>query len=112
MPCDRITKPRQTVAQRMAEVRKATARIDALLAAQRVQVKVGKKGGVVFIGIPDDVRDGLTDNCVYRRVMSGGSHAARQAIVKAERLAGHTVDKKVVAAGLHSHDGGATWSHD
>ena len=46
--------PRQTVAQRMAEVRKATARIDALLAAKKVKVKFGKQGGVVFIGIPDE----------------------------------------------------------
>jgi hypothetical protein len=109
MPCNTQLKPRQTVAERMREVRKATARIDALLAAQKVKVKVGKKGGVVFIGIPDEVRDGMTDACVYRAIMAKGSHASRQAIVKAEHLAGRAVDRKVVATGLHSHDGGATW---
>lgn len=109
MPCNTQLKPRQTVAQRMAEVRKATARIDALVAAQKVQVKVGKKGGIVFIGVPDDVRDGMTDACVYRAIMSKGSHAARHAITKAEQHAGRAVDKKVVATGLHSHDGGQSW---
>lgn len=109
MPCNTRLKPRQTVAERMREVRKATARIDALLAARKIKVKFGR--GVAFIGIPDDVRDGLTDACVYRRIMASGSHAARQEIVKAERLAGLSTEraKQVVGGGMHSHDGGTTW---
>lgn len=112
MVCYRKLKAKQTVAERQREVRSAKARIDALLAAKKVQVKVGKKGGVVFIGIPDDVRNGVTDACVYNRVMTSGSHQARQEIVKAERLAGYTSEqvKKVVGSGLHSHDNGRTWS--
>jgi len=109
VPCDTTLKPQQTVAERMREVRSAAARIDALLAAKKVQVKIGRNGAIAFIGIPDSVRDGLTDACIYRRIMNSGSSAARMQIAAAERLAGRAVDKKVVAAGVHSHDGGQTW---
>lgn len=110
MPCNTRLKPRQTLAQRAAEVRKAGEAIDKLLAAGKVKVKIDRRtGGVAFLDIPDDVRDGLTDNCIYRRITSSGSHKARQAIAIAERLAGRSVDRTAVSAGLHSHDGGATW---
>ncbi|AAN02025.1 hypothetical protein SEA_NIEBRUSAYLOR_93 [Mycobacterium phage NiebruSaylor] len=109
MPCDTVLKKGQTVSERAAEVRKAGQEIDRLLAAGRVKVKVGPQGAVTFLNIPEDVRAGITDACVYRRIMASGSHSARQAIAQAERLAGRAVDKKVVATGIHSHDGGQTW---
>jgi hypothetical protein len=93
----------------MAEVRSASVRIAALVAAQKVKVKIGPQGAIAFIGIPDDQRVGMTDACIYRRIMASGTHAARQEIVKAERLAGRGVDKRVVAQGIHSHDNGASW---
>jgi hypothetical protein len=109
MPCDRVLKPQQTIAERMREVRKATTRIAALLAAKKVKIKIGPQGAVAFIGIPDEVRDGLTDVCIYRRVMASGTHAARQEIAKAEQLSGRSISKQVVGQGVHSHDGGQTW---
>lgn len=109
MPCDTQLKKGQTIAERALEVRKAGQEIDRLLSAGRVGVKIGPQGAVTFIGIPDDVRSGITDACVYRRIMTSGSHSARQAIAKAEQLAGRAVDKKAVATGIHSHDGGKTW---
>lgn len=110
MPCDTIrSTPKQTVAERMAEVRSASARIAALLAAKKVQVKIGSQGAVAFIGIPDQDRVGMTDACIYRRIMASGTHGAKMAIAKAEQLAGRTADKKVIAQGVHSHDGGQTW---
>lgn len=110
MPCDTIrSTPRQTVAERMAEVRSASARIAALLASKKVQVKIGPQGAVTFIGIPDQDRVGMTDACIYRRIMASGTHGAKMAIAKAEQLAGRTADKKVIAQGVHSHDGGHTW---
>ena len=109
MPCDRKLKKGQTIAERAAELRKRGQQVDRLLAAGRVSAKVGGQGGITFIGIPEDVRDGMTDACVYRAIMARGSHQAKMAIIKAERLAGRTVDKAVVASGLHSHDGGASW---
>lgn len=110
MPCDSVrSTPRQTVAERMAEVRSASARIAALLASKKVQVKIGPQGAVTFIGIPDQDRVGMTDACIYRRIMASGTHGAKMAIAKAEQLAGRTADKKVIAQGVHSHDGGHTW---
>lgn len=114
MPCDTIrTSPQQTLAERAREVRAAGAKIDKMLAANQAKVKVDKRtGGIIFEGIPDEVRNKMTDACVYRAIMARGSHAARQAIVKAERLAGRQVNRKEVLAGLHSHDGGQTWGKD
>jgi hypothetical protein len=109
MPCNTKLKKGQTIAQRAAELRKRGEQVDKLLAAGRVSATVGKQGGIAFVGIPEDVRDGMTDACVYRAIMARGSHQAKMAIAKAERLAGRAVDKKVVAAGLHSHDNGHTW---
>lgn len=109
MPCDRKLKKGQTITERAAELRKRGQQIDGMLATGRVGAKVGGQGGITFTGIPEDVRDGMTDACVYRAIMARGSHQAKMAIAKAERLAGRTVDKKVVASGLHSHDGGASW---
>lgn len=110
MPCNTKLKPRQTVSQRAAEVRKAAASIDKLLGAKKVTAKVGPQGAVTFTGIPDDVRDGMTDACIYRTITRTGSAAAKMAIQRAEQLAGRAVDRKTVALGVHSHDGGQTWS--
>ena len=109
MPCDTMRRANQTVQERATEVRKAVAAIDKMVAAKKVQVKVGPQGAVTFIGIPDEDRAGVTDACAYRRIMATGSTAAKMAIARAEQLAGRAVDRKVVAQGIHSHDGGATW---
>lgn len=109
MPCATRLKKGQTIAQRAAELRKRGEQIDKMLGAGRVGVKIGPQGAVVFTGIPEDVRDGMTDACVYRAIMARGSHAAKMAIAKAERLAGRAVDRKVVSQGVHSHDGGQSW---
>lgn len=93
----------------MTEVRKAVARIDSLISSRKVSVKVGPQGAVTFTGISDDDRDGVTDACVYRMLATSGSAATRMAIARAEQIAGRAVDRKVVAHGTHSHDGGVTW---
>lgn len=109
MPCDTRLKPRQTVAQRVTEVRKAQQRIEKLLASRRVTAKVGPQGAVAFLGLSEDERDGLTDACIYRHVMLKGSAAAKLALMKAEQQAGRSVDRRVVSQGVHSHDGGQSW---
>lgn len=109
MPCFTTLKPRQTVSERAAEVRKAVSAVDKLLASKKVKVKIGPQGAVTFIDIPTDVRDGMTDACIYRTLTRTGSAAAKMAIARAEQLAGRSVDRKVVAQGVHSHDGGQTW---
>jgi hypothetical protein len=111
MACETRLKPKQTISQRADEVRRAVARLADALASGRAKVKVGPQGAVVFTGLADDGRDGVTDACAYRRIMSTGSALARAAIVRAEQMAGRAVDRKVVAVGAHSHDFGKTW-HD
>jgi hypothetical protein len=111
MPCDTRLKPRQTIQERATEVRKATERLAQALAAGRVKVKVGPQGAVAFEGWDQTSRDGITDACAYRRIMSTGSAMARMAIARAEQMAGRTVDKQVIGQGVHSHDNGRTW-HD
>jgi len=111
MPCDTRLKPRQTISERKDEVRRVQERVIAGLKSGKIKPKVDAKGGVVFTGLTDDERDGVTDGCIYRRVMVSGSQLAIQEIIKAERLAGRSVDKQLVAQGYHSHDGGGTWHH-
>jgi hypothetical protein len=111
MPCDTQLKPRQTIQERAAEVRKAVERFQRGLANGSIKAVVGAKGGIAFTGISDTDRDGVTDACAYRRIMSTGSALARQQIARAEQLAGRSVDRRAIANGLHSHDGGKHW-HD
>jgi hypothetical protein len=109
MPCNTALKPNQTIAQRAIEVRKAAARIDKLLVKRKIEMTVGPQGAVVFTGLSTEERDGMTDACIYRMLTRSGSAATKMAIVRAEQLAGRSVDRKVIASGVHSHDGGSTW---
>lgn len=111
MPCDTKLKRNQTIQQRAEEVRRAVGRIDFLLLSRRVKPKVGAQGAIAFEGIPEDVRDGVTDACIYRRIMATGSALAKAELARAELLAGRSVDRRVIAQGHHSHDGGQSW-HD
>lgn len=110
MPCDTIfTKPKQTAQQRAEEVRRAVSTLDALLKRRRAQVKIGPQGAIAFVGWPETDRDGVTDACAYRRIMATGSALAKAEIARAEAMSGRAVNRRVVATGVHSHDGGATW---
>jgi hypothetical protein len=111
MTCDTRLKPRQTILERKSEVQQAVRTLDRLIAARRIQVRVGPKGGIAFQGWIDSDRDGVTDACAYRRIMATGSALAKAEIAKAEQLAGRSVDRQALAHGHHSHDGGRTW-HD
>lgn len=111
MPCDTVLKPRQTIQQRASEVRRAVSKLDWLIKTRRAQARVGPQGAITFVGLNNEDRDGVTDSCLYRRLMATGSGLAKAEIARAEALAGRKVDRKVVAAGVHSHDGGRSW-HD
>lgn len=110
MACDTMLVAGQTLAQRKEQVRKAADVIDKLIAARKAGVRVGPQGAVTFTGIPDTDRAGMTDACIYRMLTRKGSAATKMAIQRAEQLAGRSVDRKVVGHGVHSHDGGQTWS--
>jgi hypothetical protein len=111
MSCDTRLKPKQTISQRAEEVRRAIAKLSDAVAAGRVKVTIGAQGAIAFEGWDAAERDGVTDACAYRRLMVSGSALAKAAIARAEQLAGRSVDRRVIAQGAHSHDGGRTW-HD
>ncbi|MGH7178000.1 MAG: hypothetical protein ACREJC_11515 [Tepidisphaeraceae bacterium] len=108
MPCNTKLKPRQTTQQRAEEIRRAIIGLDQALRMRGVKAVIGPQGAVAFAGW-DNSRDGITDACAYRRIMATGSALARAEIARAEQLAGRAVDRRTVAQGVHSHDGGATW---
>jgi hypothetical protein len=111
MPCDSMKKPNQTLAQRREEIRKRMKKVDRLVAQKKVKLKVGPQGAVVLIGLSAEDRDGMTDSCIVRRIMATGSAPAKLEIEKARILAGCTPAQvqQAVKAGVHSHDGGASW---
>ena len=110
MPCDTRLKTNQTISQRAEEVRRVVT--SRLLHGQRHRQGSRRAAGSHrFDGIPVDERDGVTDACIYRRLMATGSGLAKAMIAKAELMAGRSINKQAVAQGVHSHDGGHTW-HD
>ena len=111
MPCDTQNLPGQTLSSRKDEVLKAVGRLNTLLAAGAVKAKVGPQGAIAFEGWTTEDRSRVTDACAYRRIMATGSGLAKAQIAKAELMAGRSVNRQVVASGVHSHDHGVTW-HD
>lgn len=110
MPCDsRPFTARQTLTERKLQVVESVAKLARELANGRVKAKVGPQGAITFQGWSDAERNGVTDNCAYRRIMATGSTQAKLAIMKAEQAAGRSVNRQAVAQGHHSHDGGTTW---
>lgn len=109
MPCDTRLKQGQTISQRVDEVKRVVARLDSMLASGRARAIVGPQGAVAFEGLSTEERDGVTDACAYRRLMSSGSSLAKAALARAEAMSGRTIDRQMVAQGAHSHDGGRTW---
>lgn len=111
MPCDTRLKPKQTLQERAAEVRRAVVTLDKLIVAGQVRITVGPQGAVAFSAWADIDRDGVTDACAYRRLMVSGSALAKAKIAQAEQMSGRSIDKQALAHGHHSHDGGKTWHH-
>jgi len=112
MPCDTRLKANQTLTQRKNEVRDVIQRTAALLASGKIRAIVDRRtGAIAFAGLSDRDRDGVTDACMYRRIMSTGGVAAKLAIARAEQMAGRSVSLQALAAGVHSHDNGSTWHH-
>ncbi len=99
----------QTISERKQEVREVVKTLDGYLVRGLAKVIIGPQGGVTFTGFPDAERDGVTDNCAYRLLMSTGSSLAKAAIARAEAMSGRSINKQAIAAGLHSHDGGHSW---
>ena len=94
-----------TPAKKSAQ-REALERLNAGLIDGSVRVIIGKAGGITFAGWTN--REDVSDVCAYRAMAN--SPAMRRAIFKAEAMQGNKLDPRAIAGGLHSHDGGATWT--
>ena len=112
MVCWTFQRPKQTPAERKAEIAKTVEKFARGLAGGTVKVVIGPKGEVAFTGIPAVERNNVSDSCVYRAIMSTGFALARQQIARAEQLAGRRVDQKALAGGHHGHfdsNGNVSW---
>jgi hypothetical protein len=109
MACDTRLRAKQTKQERGEEIRRAIAALASGLATGRIKASVGQQGAIAFAGWLEGQRDGVSDACAYRYIMATGSALAKQAIAKAELLAGRSVNNRALAQGIHSHDGGRTW---
>lgn len=109
MTCETRLRPKQSISDRKLEIRKAVERLSYSLARGQIKPFVGPQGAIAFQGWDDRGRDGVSDACGYRMIMSTGSALARAAIEKAETMAGRGVDRKVIGQGIHSHNNGQTW---
>lgn len=104
MPCD--TRPNLTE-EAKANQRDALARLQAALGAGSASIVISRQGAVAFNGWADAERAGLSDLCAFRRLANAPE--LRKALARAEAKAGMKLDRRMLAAGVHSHDGGATW---
>ena len=114
MPCDtRSRLPGQTLDQRKTEVRTAIAALSAALAAGTAKAIVSRAtGSVAFRGWAEGENARVSDACAFRMILSGGSVLAKQAIARAEQLAGRTVSREALTQGIHAHadkDGNLVW---
>jgi hypothetical protein len=102
-----------TEEERKRQVRRTVETLDKALANKRARAVVGPQGAVTFTGEGIGgvlAENRVSDACAYRKIMATGSALARAAIARAEQLAGRSVDRATVAAGVHSHDGGKSWN--
>lgn len=113
MACDMMLKPRQSLTERKAEVKKALTQLEKLIAAGQVTVRVGTegmaKGAVAFKGWADTEREGISDACALRLLMVTGSATTKMKLAQAQQMAGTNFNRQTLAHGVHSHDGGNTW---
>lgn len=117
MPCDsRPIRRAQTLQERVEEVRRLVLGLDRALLRRQVKAVVGPQGSITFAGQVEGKawdaiksENGLSDACAYRLLMVVGSSIAKAEIARAEALAGRPVNRQAVNAGVHSHDGGASW---
>lgn len=110
MVCETRRRRGQSLNERKLEVKKVIYDINSLIATGKVKPVVDRKtGAIAFQGFDENLRDDVTDACVYRQLMISGSSLTKAKIAQAEAMAGRTVNKEAVAAGIHSHDGGRTF---
>jgi hypothetical protein len=109
MACDTMRKVGVSPVQRAREVGLSLERLERALKERRARVTIAPNGAIAFAGWTTEERDGVTDACAYRRLTAKSSWELRQAVARAEAEQGRKVNQQAIAAGFHSHDGGASW---
>lgn len=98
---------REETEQVKEEKQKALRRLEAGLATGNAIAVISAQGAIAFRGWHDNA--GVSDVCAYRALLASNSPGLRRAIARAEAMSGRKVNARAIAAGVHSHDGGATW---
>jgi hypothetical protein len=108
MPCESMRPVGMTEEQREAAIDASLRKLEEALTVGTVEIRISEEGAVVLVGW--ETRDGVTDVCAVRRLEADGSWEWRQALASAEAMSGRTLNMNSVNSGIHSHDGGTTWS--
>jgi len=108
MVCEMENEQGQTEEERREEVDKALSDLSAEIEAGRVRIIIGPNGAVAFAGW--EGRKRLSDVCAFRRLSAEGCWPLQRAVAAAEMQSGRKVNLAAVGSGVHSHDGGRTWS--
>lgn len=108
MSCISQMRKNQTLKQREREINEALKRLERYLQTGSVKIQIGNQGAIAFNGWKD--RNDVTDVCAYRMLTLSNSWALKQAVKRAEMISGKKVNERAIAAGVHSHDNGHTWS--
>jgi hypothetical protein len=114
MPCESTrTRPDQTMTERKIEVREAIAALSVALVSGRARAIIDKRtGAIAFQGWTEGRDARVTDLCGLRLIGVFGSASAKQAIAKAEMLAGRTVNRQAAVHGHAGADGTMQWHHN
>src|SRR5690349_832609 len=100
MVCDLRLRPRQTPQQRKSDIQKAIEKLTKDIVSGKVKPTMGPNGSVSFKNWAEADRDGITDECALRRILSGNNMMAKMALAQAEQLAGRKFN---VNGGFHAH---------
>ncbi|MHC4715055.1 MAG: hypothetical protein ACYTAN_17575 [Planctomycetota bacterium] len=100
----------QTEEERREEVDEALAELARSIEGGKVRVIIGPTGAVAFAGWTEADRKRLSDVCAFRRLTAEGSWPLQRAVAAAEMQSGRKVNLAAIGSGVHSHDGGRTWS--
>jgi len=104
-------RPSQALELHRDQVREIIAFTDELIRKGKIKIVVDKRtGAIAFDGMTPQERGNVSDACTYRMIMATGTVLAKQAIARAEQLAGRGVNRQALTGGVHSHDVGQSWS--
>lgn len=105
MVCYSRRKAEETPEQRRKRIDSALRLLASQLGSGVAKVVIGPTGAATIVGWTE--REDVADACAFRAMMT--NPAMRLAIMRAEAVAGRKLSPSQIAAGVHSHDGGATW---